>query len=58
MNKDLYRLIYNRALRLWQVASERATPPAVPPVLPLQHNGQRVPASIPSPLPSGSALAG
>ncbi|RWA31832.1 ESPR-type extended signal peptide-containing protein, partial [Xylella fastidiosa] len=20
MNKDLYRLIYNRALRLWQVA--------------------------------------
>ncbi|WP_425521667.1 ESPR-type extended signal peptide-containing protein, partial [Xylella fastidiosa] len=22
MNKDLYRLIYNRALRLWQVASE------------------------------------
>ncbi|TVS44905.1 ESPR-type extended signal peptide-containing protein, partial [Xylella fastidiosa] len=21
MNKDLYRLIYNRALRLWQVAS-------------------------------------
>ncbi|HHW4672257.1 MAG TPA: two-partner secretion domain-containing protein, partial [Xylella fastidiosa subsp. pauca] len=27
MNKDLYRLIYNRALRLWQVASERATAP-------------------------------
>ncbi|SHG70082.1 ESPR domain-containing protein, partial [Xylella fastidiosa] len=25
MNKDLYRLIYNRALRLWQVASELAT---------------------------------
>ncbi|WP_241547207.1 ESPR-type extended signal peptide-containing protein, partial [Xylella fastidiosa] len=25
MNKDLYRLIYNRALRLWQVASERTT---------------------------------
>ncbi|WP_172632644.1 filamentous hemagglutinin N-terminal domain-containing protein [Xylella fastidiosa] len=27
MNKDLYRLIYNRALRLWQVASERTTAP-------------------------------
>ncbi|WP_419669900.1 hemagglutinin repeat-containing protein [Xylella fastidiosa] len=27
MNKDLYRLIYNRALRLWQVASELATAP-------------------------------
>ncbi|WP_201745749.1 ESPR domain-containing protein, partial [Xylella taiwanensis] len=26
MNKDLYRLIYNRALRLWQVASELAVP--------------------------------
>ncbi|QTX27815.1 hypothetical protein C5H23_00905 [Xylella fastidiosa] len=30
MNKDLYRLIYNCALRLWQVTSALATAPGGP----------------------------
>ncbi|MBE0267840.1 hypothetical protein FG476_12115 [Xylella fastidiosa subsp. multiplex] len=57
MNKDLYRLIYNCALRLWQVTSALATAPggtAGP--APAAQLPPRAPH--PSSLASGSASAG